>query len=88
MSGVDPIPEGFNTITPHLVIDGAAEAIEFYKKALKQDGGRMFVVVGEAPVMKALLVTRIGKNEWTLDELFETCIDPLINAEKPAEFVF
>jgi protein-L-isoaspartate(D-aspartate) O-methyltransferase len=60
---------------------------EFYKKALKE-GGRMFVVVGEAPVMKALLVTRIGKNEWTLDELFETSIDPLINAEKPEAFEF
>ena len=59
----------------------------FYKKALK-DGGRMFVVVGEAPVMKALLVTRIDRNEWTVDELFETCIDPLIHAEKPAQFVF
>ena len=60
----------------------------YYKKALKEDGGRMFVITGDAPVMKALLVTRIGKNEWTLDELFETCIDPLINAERPAEFVF
>ena len=29
-----PIPEGFHTVTPHLVIRGAAEAIEFYKKAL------------------------------------------------------
>jgi uncharacterized glyoxalase superfamily protein PhnB len=28
-----PIPEGHSTITPHLVIKGAAEAIEFYKKA-------------------------------------------------------
>ena len=28
-----PIPEGHHAITPHLVIDGAAEAIEFYKKA-------------------------------------------------------
>ncbi len=28
------IPEGFHTITPHLVIRGAAEAIEFYKRAL------------------------------------------------------
>ncbi|MFO0960403.1 MAG: VOC family protein [Isosphaeraceae bacterium] len=28
-----PIPEGHHTITPHLVVDGAAEAIEFYKKA-------------------------------------------------------
>jgi protein-L-isoaspartate(D-aspartate) O-methyltransferase len=61
---------------------------EYYKKALKDNGGRMFVITGDAPVMKAMLVTRIGKNEWTLDELFETSIDPLINAEKPAEFVF
>ena len=29
----NPIPEGFSTITPHLIIKGAAEAIEFYKKA-------------------------------------------------------
>ncbi len=31
---IKAIPEGFHTITPHLVIRGAAEAIEFYKKAL------------------------------------------------------
>lgn len=29
-----PIPEGFHTVTPHLIIRGAADAIEFYKKAL------------------------------------------------------
>ena len=28
-----PIPGGFHTITPSLVIKGAAEAIEFYKRA-------------------------------------------------------
>ena len=28
-----PIPEGFNSVTPHLVVKGAAEAIEFYKNA-------------------------------------------------------
>lgn len=28
-----PIPEGQHAITPHLVIKGAAEAIEFYKRA-------------------------------------------------------
>jgi len=31
---VTPIPEGFHTVTPHLVIKGAAAAIEFYKRAL------------------------------------------------------
>jgi protein-L-isoaspartate(D-aspartate) O-methyltransferase len=71
-----------------IAIMGSLPAIpDFYKKALKE-GGRMFVVTGDAPVMKALLVTRISKNEWTVDELFETCIDPLINAEKPAQFIF
>ena len=29
----NPIPEGQHTITPHLVIKGAAEAIDFYKRA-------------------------------------------------------
>jgi PhnB protein len=28
-----PIPEGMHTVTPHLICAGAAEAIEFYKKA-------------------------------------------------------
>jgi uncharacterized glyoxalase superfamily protein PhnB len=30
---VDPIPKGYHTITPDMVIKGASEAIEFYKKA-------------------------------------------------------
>ena len=30
---VKPIPEGMHTLTPHIIVAGAAEAIEFYKKA-------------------------------------------------------
>lgn len=30
---VKPVPEGMYTVTPHLVCAGAAEAIDFYKKA-------------------------------------------------------
>jgi uncharacterized glyoxalase superfamily protein PhnB len=29
-----PIPEGFHTITPHLMLDNAAQTIDWYKKAL------------------------------------------------------
>jgi PhnB protein len=29
----NPIPNGMHTVTPHLICAGAAEAIEFYKKA-------------------------------------------------------
>ena len=30
---VKPIPEGYHSVTPYLVIDGAADAIDFYKQA-------------------------------------------------------
>jgi uncharacterized glyoxalase superfamily protein PhnB len=33
MPQVKPVPEGMRTVTPHLVCAGAADAIEFYKKA-------------------------------------------------------
>ena len=32
-SGVKPIPEGYHSVTPYLVVNDAAGAIEFYKKA-------------------------------------------------------
>ena len=32
-AAVKPIPDGAHSLTPHLVCDGAAAAIEFYKKA-------------------------------------------------------
>ena len=41
------------------------------KQALKV-GGRMFVICGSAPVMEALLITRVGNSEWTTQSLFET----------------
>jgi len=31
---VKPIPEGYHTVTPYLIFNGANAAIEFYKKAL------------------------------------------------------
>jgi PhnB protein len=32
-----PIPEGFHTVTPHLIFDDSAKAIDWYKKALGAD---------------------------------------------------
>jgi PhnB protein len=32
-ANVQPIPNGMHTVTPHLICAGAADAIEFYKKA-------------------------------------------------------
>ena len=33
MPEVKPIPDGMRSVTPHLVCEGAADAIEFYKRA-------------------------------------------------------
>jgi len=30
-----PVPDGFHTLTPHIVVNDGAKAIEFYKKAKK-----------------------------------------------------
>lgn len=51
-------------------------------------GGRLFVVVGTPPVMEARLVRRTSENGWVTESLFETVIDPLINAPRPKEFTF
>lgn len=51
-------------------------------------GGRLFVVVGDAPAMDARLVRRTGESEWQTDSLFETELIPLINGSLPPQFLF
>jgi protein-L-isoaspartate(D-aspartate) O-methyltransferase len=51
-------------------------------------GGRLFVVVGEPPVMEARLVRRTAESAFATDSLFETVIDPLVNAARPPRFIF
>jgi len=59
---VQPIPEGYHSVTPYLICKGAAKAIEFYKKAFgatevmrfpMPDGqlGHAEIRVGDSPIM-------------------------------------
>lgn len=61
---VKPIPEGYHSVTPYLIIRGATEAIEFYKKAFgatelfrfpTPDGkiGHAEMKIGDSPIMLA-----------------------------------
>jgi uncharacterized glyoxalase superfamily protein PhnB len=61
-STVKPIPEGMHSVTPHLICAGAADAIEFYKKAFGAEetsrmpgpGGRLIhasIRIGDSAVM-------------------------------------
>jgi len=59
-----PIPEGYHTATPYLIVNGAASAIEFYKKAFgateffRMEGaggkiGHAEIRIGTSPIMLA-----------------------------------
>ena len=61
---VKPIPEGYHSVTPYLIIKGAADAIEFYKQAFgatelfrfpAPDGkiGHAEIKIGDSPIMLA-----------------------------------
>ncbi len=61
---VKPIPEGYHSVTPYLILDDAARALEFYKKALgavellrmPAPGGKIGhaeIKIGDSPVMLA-----------------------------------
>jgi protein-L-isoaspartate(D-aspartate) O-methyltransferase len=50
--------------------------------------GRLVVVVGQPPVMEALLVRRLGSGGYERLSLFDTVVPKLINAPEPPKFVF
>ena len=59
-----PIPDGYHTATPYLIVNGAAQALEFYKKAFGATemmrfpgpGGKVMhaeIKIGDSPIMLA-----------------------------------
>lgn len=51
-------------------------------------GGRLFAVVGDPPVMKAVVVERGAGGALRRTEVFETLLKPLVNAQAPTRFRF
>jgi protein-L-isoaspartate(D-aspartate) O-methyltransferase len=49
--------------------------------------GRLFIVVGRAPIMEARLITMHPGGEWTQESLFETMLTPLANLGQTERFV-
>jgi PhnB protein len=70
-----PIPDGFHTITPHLVVSDAAKAIEFYKKAFGAQEIERFMRPDGKAVMHAQL--KIGSSMLMLGSEFPPyCLSP------------
>ena len=55
-----------------IAISGSLAAIPDHALQALRPGGRLFVIVGDSPVMEAMLITRLGDSEWTTRSLFET----------------
>jgi PhnB protein len=63
MANVKPIPEGYHSVTPYLIISGAADALDYYKKAFgavelfrMDHGGKIGhaeIKIGDSPIMLA-----------------------------------
>ena len=77
MTKVKPIPDGYHSVTPYLIIKGASDAIEFYKKAfgatelfrMDHQGkvGHAELKIGDSPIMLADESTEMGyKSPTTL----------------------
>jgi len=72
-----------------VIVFGASSPVE--PAGVRQQlavGGRMFIVLGQAPVMRATLIQRVSDTAFREDILFETCLDALTNAEPAEAFHF
>jgi len=71
-----------------VVITGSLPILPEPYKNILRPGGRLFAIVGQAPVMEAIVMTRIADNEWRSESLFETEFPILIGAQQPPQFSF
>lgn len=82
--------KGWPTQEPYdvIVLTGSLQKLpEEFKTQLKV-GGRLFVILGSAPVMTACLITRLSASEFTSKVLFDTSVSALPNAEHVSAFSF
>jgi protein-L-isoaspartate(D-aspartate) O-methyltransferase len=85
MDGTEELPEGtFDAIA----VTGSIQSFDSRLVDALNPGGRLFVVVGDAPAMSAMRVTRIDEDNWQSDTLFETRLSPLVNGALPPQFSF
>lgn len=82
--------QGWTNGAPFDVIVVSGSLPELPEALLKQlkVGGRLAVIIGQAPAMKAQLITRTGEAGYDTRTLFETSVKPLLLASRPSAFKF
>ena len=82
--------EGLPQAAPYdyIAVTGAMASVPTSLKNQLAVGGRLFIIVGKAPIMEATLIERTGEDIYTQEALFETELKYLNGAEAPVEFKF
>jgi len=71
-----------------IVLSGALPVLpEAFLRQIKV-GGRIAAFLGDAPLMRAQIITRIAETGYAAVTLFESCIQPLREATKLSRFRF
>jgi len=71
-----------------IILTGSVPVLpEAFLESLKI-GGRLFAIVGDAPVMDARRITCVAPGTFETVSLFETNVAPLQNAIQPSRFTF
>ena len=71
-----------------IVFTGALELHPIEAEKMLNVGGRMFAVVGDTPIMQAILTQRMSEGACRKEVLFETCLPLLDNAPHASKFEF
>ena len=71
-----------------IILTGSVPLIPKALRAQLSIHGRLFAVVGQAPAMSAVLITRINQELWREKVLFETDIPALLHGPQPKAFSF
>lgn len=69
-----------------IVVTGSVPTLDKHFQRQLKPGGRLFVVVGEAPAMEALLITRVGADDWARESHYECVLPPLVGALESDSF--
>ena len=71
-----------------IVLSGSVAVVPASLLALLKVGGRLSAIVGFEPMMRATLITRVGKDAWRTTQAWDTVAPRLLNFPEPSKVTF
>ncbi|MDM8560350.1 protein-L-isoaspartate O-methyltransferase [Candidatus Parabeggiatoa sp. HSG14] len=70
-----------------IVFTGSLPELQPHFQEQLNEGGCLFAIVGDEPVMQARLINRLTEDQFETQDLFETSLPPLLGVPEPDRFV-